>query len=127
MKSKLLAMLAVAFSLVLIPSGCVFLFAGAAGASTVAYVKGDMETTSEKSVDEVYAAVEATCKELEFEIFEHEKKEFTGMVMAMSDFGKVTIRVKGKSPEETHVSVRVGTFGDKGASKLIMDKLKPKI
>ncbi len=127
MKSKLLAMLAVASLLVSIPSGCVFLFAGAAGAGTVAYVGGDLETTSEKSVDEVYAAVEATCKELEFDIFEHEKKEFTGMVMAMSDFGKVTIRVKGKSPEETHVSVRVGTFGDKGASKLIMDKLKPKI
>ena len=120
MKSKLLAMLAVASLLVLIPSGCVFLFAGAAGAGTA-------EATSEKSVDEVYAAVEATCKELEFDIFEHEKKEFTGMVMAMSDFGKVTIRVKGKSPDETHVSVRVGTFGDKGASKLIMDKLKPKI
>tara|TARA_Y100000588_G_scaffold105266_1_gene114980 strand:- start:373 stop:756 length:384 start_codon:yes stop_codon:yes gene_type:complete len=127
MKSKLLAMLGVASLLVSIPSGCVFLFAGAAGAGTVAYVGGDLEITSEKSVDEVYAAVEATCKELEFDIFEHEKKEFTGMVMAMSDFGKVTIRVKGKSPEETHVSVRVGTFGDKGASKLIMDKLKPKI
>ena len=127
MKSKLLAMLGVASLLVSIPSGCVFLFAGAAGAGTVAYVGGDLEATSEKSVDEVYAAVEATCKELEFDIFEHEKKEFTGMVMAMSDFGKVTIRVKGKSPEETHVSVRVGTFGDKGASKLIMDKLKPKI
>lgn len=127
MKSKLLAMLAVASLLVSIPSGCVFLFAGAAGAGTAAYVGGDLETTSGKSVDEVYAAVEATCKELEFDIFEHEKKEFTGMVMAMSDFGKVTIRVKGKSPEETHVSVRVGTFGDKGASKLIMDKLKPKI
>jgi len=127
MKSKLLAMLGVASLLVSIPSGCVFLFAGAAGAGTVAYVGGDLEITSEKSVDEVYAAVEATCKELEFDIFEHEKKEFTGMVMAMSDFGKVTIRVKGKSPDETHVSVRVGTFGDKGASKLIMDKLKPKI
>ena len=127
MKSKFLAMLAVALFLVMVPSGCVFLFAGAAGAGTMAYVGGDMETTSKKSVDEVYAAVEATCKELEFEVFEQEKKEFTGMVMAMSDFGKVTIRVKGKSPEETYVSVRVGTFGDKGASKLIMEKLKQKI
>ena len=42
-------------------------------------------------------------------------------------FGKVAFKMKGKSPTETELSIRVGTFGDKGASELILANLKPNL
>ena len=46
---------------------CLVLAAAGAGAGTVAYTRGDLETTSTKSVAEVYKVVEASCKDMDFE------------------------------------------------------------
>ena len=123
---KLIVAAAAAF-LLMFQSGCLFLAAGAAGAGTVAYTKGDFETTSEKPVGELYTVVEAACKEMDFEIYKQEQKEFSGLIVANSDFGKVAFTMKRKSEKETALQIRVGAFGDKDAQKLIYNKLKPKI
>jgi hypothetical protein len=115
------------FGLVIFQAGCLVVGAVGAGAGTAMYVRGDLETKSSKPVAEVYSAVEQACKELEFEIYKHEQKAFSGLIVANSDFGKVAFTMKGKSPTETKLSIRVGTFGDKGASELILTKLKPKL
>ena len=72
-------------------TGCLVVAAVGAGAGAVMYTKGDLEVTSTKSFDEVYAVVEETCKELNFEIQKNEKKAFAGRITARSDFGNVTI------------------------------------
>ncbi|MFP6903446.1 MAG: DUF3568 family protein, partial [Verrucomicrobiia bacterium] len=108
-------------------TGCLVAAAIGAGAGAVMYTKGDLEVTSTKSFDEVYAAVEQTCKELNFEVQKNEKKAFTGRITARSDFGNVTFDVKSKSTELTSLSIRVGIFGDREASNLIYAKLKPKL
>jgi|TARA_B100000959_G_scaffold254862_1_gene286823 hypothetical protein len=113
--------------LVVFQAGCLVVGAVGAGAGTAMYVRGDLETTSSKPVAEVYSVVEQACKDLEFEIYKHEQKPFSGLIVANSDFGKVAFTMKGKSPTETELSIRVGTFGDKGASELIFAKLKPKL
>ena len=124
---KKLIVAAVAAGLMLLNTGCLFLAAGAAGAGTVAYTKGDLETSSEKPMAELYKVVEETCAEMDFEIYKQEQKEFSGLIVCNSDFGKVAFTMKSKSPKETKLQIRVGTFGDKEASQLILDKLKPKI
>ena len=86
-----------------------------------------METKASKPVAEVYSIVEQTCKDLKFEIYKQEQKAFSGLIVANSDFGKVAFTMKGKSPTETELSIRVGTFGDKGAAELILAKLKPNL
>ena len=48
-------------------------------------------------------------------------------MVADGDFGRVVFKAKAKSPEKTEISIRVGPFGDKGASELIYEKLKPKL
>jgi S-adenosylmethionine hydrolase len=108
-------------------TGCLVVAAVGAGAGAVMYTKGDLEVTSTKSFDEVYAVVEETCKELNFEIQKNEKKAFAGRITARSDFGNVTFDVKSESTELTSLSIRVGVFGDRDASNLIYAKLKPKL
>ena len=108
-------------------SGCVGLVAVGAGAGTVAYIRGDLEVESTKPVDQVMAAIEKTCTELNFNIDKKETKAFTGMVVADGDFGRVVFKARARNPEKTELSIRVGPFGDQGASELIYEKLKPKL
>ena len=125
MKKWIVAVMAV--GVIITQTGCLFMMAAGAGAGTVMYTRGDLETSSAKPMAEVYKAVEESCKEMDFEIYKHEQKEFSGLIVCNSDFGKVEFKMKSTSPQETHLSIRVGTFGDKGASQLILNKLKPKI
>ena len=127
MKLKQLLAACIAGGMVLLQAGCLAVAAVGAGAGAVMYVRGDLVTESAKPVEEVYTAVEQTCQELEFEITEQEKKAFTGIVVANSDFGRVVFKMNGESPTKTEISIRVGPFGDKGASELILQKLKPKL
>jgi hypothetical protein len=107
-------------------SGCVVGAVGA-GAAAGMYVKAPLKLDSKKSLDAVFKAVEMTCQEMKFTISKKEQKIFKGTIVADGDFGRVVFGIKAKSPEETTVSIRVGPFGDKGASELIRDKLKPKL
>ena len=127
MKIKKYVVVILASGLIISQTGCLLLGAVGAGAGTAMYVRGDLETKSSKPVAEVYSIVEQTCKDLKFEIYKHEQKAFSGLIVANSDFGKVAFTMKGKSPTETELSIRVGTFGDKGAAELILAKLKPNL
>ena len=127
MKFKALLAALVAGGMLLLQSGCVGLVAGGAGAGTGAYLRGDLEVESTKPVDQVMAAIEQTCTELNFNIDKKETKAFTGTVVADGDFGRVVFKAKARNPEKTELSIRVGPFGDQGASELIYEKLKPKL
>ena len=125
MKKWIVAVMAV--GVIITQAGCLMIAAVGAGAGTVAYTRGDLETSSTKSVAEVYKVIEASCKDMDFEIYKQEQKEFSGLIVANSDFGKVAFTIKGKSPTKTELSIRVGTFGDKDASDLILNKIKPQL
>ena len=127
MKIKKWIVAVLAIGVMISQAGCLVLAAAGAGAGTVAYTRGDLETTSSKSVAEVYKIIKASCKDMDFEIHKQEQKEFSGLIVANSDFGKVAFTIKGKSPTKTGLSIRVGTFGDKEASQLILDKIKPQL
>ena len=124
-KAKLAAVMA--GGMLWLQSGCVGLVAVGAGAGTVAYIRGDLEVESAKPVEQVLAVIEQTCEELDFNINKKESNAFTGTVMAIGDFGQVVFKAKARNPEKTEISIRVGPFGDKGASELIYEKLKPNL
>ena len=127
MKFKALLAALVAGGMLWLQSGCVGLVAVGAGAGTMAYIRGDLKVESTKPVDQVMAAIEQTCTELNFNIDKKETKAFTGMVVADGDFGRVVFKAEARNPEKTELSIRVGPFGDQGASELIYEKLKPKL
>ncbi len=117
--------------ILLTQSGCLALGVAAAvgaGAGYVYYSKGDLEVTSTKSLDEVVAAVEQVCGELNFRAVETNKKDaFYAEVKANSHHGPVVFKISSETPESTAVSIRVGSFGDKNYSEIIYAQLKPKI
>ncbi len=127
MKIKQLLLSCVAGFIIASQTACLVVAAVGVGAGAVKYIGGDLEVDSSKSFDEVFAAVEQTCQELEFEVQKNDKKAFSGMITARSDFGNVTFKVKSKTTELTQLSIRVGIFGDREASDLIYAKLKPKL
>ena len=127
MKFKALLAALVAGGMLCLQSGCVGLVAVGAGAGTVAYIRGDLEVESTKPVDQLMAAIEQTCTELNINMDKKETKAFTGTVVADGDFGRVVFKAKARNPEKTELSIRVGPFGDQGASELIYEKLKPKL
>ena len=114
------------FASIIIQTGCLIGAVGA-GAAAGMYVKGALKVDSKKSFEEVYKVVEQTCQEMKFTISKKEQKSFKGTIVADGDFGRVVFEVKAKSPDHTAISIRVGAFGDKGASELIYGKLKPKL
>ena len=127
MKIKKLIASCIAGFMIATQTGCLFVAAVGLGAGAVTYYNGDFEVDSDKSFDEVFSVVEQTCKELNFKIQKNEKKAFSGMITAWSDFGNVTFKVKSKSTQLTTLSIRVGIFGDREASDLIYAKIKPKL
>ena len=127
MKIKKLIASCIAGFVIATQPGCLVVAAVGLGVVAERYINGDLEVDSTKTFDEVFAAVEQTCKELNFEIQKNEKKAFSGMITARSDFGNVTFKVKSKSTQLTTLSIRVGIFGDREASDLIYAKIKPKL
>ena len=126
MKIRYVLVFFVSLAAVIVQTGCVVGAIGA-GAAAGMYVKGALKVDSKKSFELVFKAVEQTCQEMRFTISKKEQKAFKGTIVADGDFGRVVFEVKARSPESTAVSIRVGAFGDKGASELIYAKLKPKL
>ena len=114
----------------LIHSGCALLLIGggaAAGAGTVAYVKGELRSTQEIPFERTWNATTEAMKELEFAITQKEKDALSGLIVARgTDDQKIVIHLEKQSEDLTEIRIRVGSFGDESRSQLILDKIKAK-
>jgi hypothetical protein len=105
--------------------GCAGLFAAgagaAAGAGTAAYVSGSMETTYAASFDRTWDAALGAVEDANLRLTETDKATTTkGTIKAeQGDGTPVTLALEQAGPNTTEVKVRVGTFGDEEASKVI--------
>ena len=121
-------LLAVIFGLaIFVQTGCWGIVATGAGAGGGLYVVGDLEVSSNKPVDQVMAAIEKTCGDLEFKVAEKKIRPLRGWIVADGDFGRVTFIAQTKSIDLTDISIRVGPIGDKDAQDFIYKELKPKL
>ena len=104
--------------------GCIVAAVGA-GAGTVAYLRGDLETVESKNMDAVYAATKKAVDELGYKVTKDAKDALEAEIVAR-DAGdnKVTIILKKTAADATKVSIRVGTFGDETKSQLIYGKIR---
>jgi len=105
-------------------SGCATVaVAGAAG--TVAYMRGDLTASFDKTVAQVSAAVDAAEKELGLNQISATSDATTSLhTFRNAQDKKIVIKSEKKGDNVTEVSVRVGTVGDKDMSTMIMDKIK---
>lgn len=124
---KLLFIIMLGISL-LTSNGCALLLFGggaAAGVGTVAYVKGELETTVEIPFERAWSAAREAMEELEFIITKAEKDALSGMIVARgADDQKIVVHLEKPSEDLTEIRIRVGAFGDQTRSQLILDKIK---
>ena len=112
-------------SLVGLQSGCLIVAAGAAGAGTVAYIRGGLEASLEGRYDSVVAAANEAVADLQFARISENKDALTALIVARTaDDKKIDITVTKVSANLSMVEIRVGVFGDEFVSVSILDRIK---
>ncbi|MGQ3684288.1 MAG: DUF3568 family protein [Candidatus Loosdrechtia sp.] len=108
--------------------GCVavpLIVGGGAGAGTVAYLKGELKSLEEASLDKTWQATHKALKDLEFIITSEEKNSLSAKAVARGTANKrVEINLKNVSGNLTEVKIRVGIFGEESLSRLILERIK---
>lgn len=102
--------------------------AAAAGAGTVAYIKGELKATEEASLNKTWAATVAAVDELEFLVINKIKDAVSAELEAKTADNKtVKIELKRVSDNLTDISIRIGTFGDETLSRYILSKIEARL
>lgn len=104
-------------------SGCVA--ARNAATDTVSWIRGALEVTVDAPIDRVGKAATATVREMKFALISSKVDVISGEVVALTaQDTKIEILMKKVGENTTHVSIRVGAFGDQAVSQQIYDELK---
>ncbi len=116
-------------SLVLILQGCVAAVIGAgAGAGTIAYIKGELQTTYAASLNRTWEATLAALNDLEIKVHSTQKDATEGVIEASkADGTKVKLNLKPASPDTTIVKIRVGILGDEEVSRIISHQISKRL
>jgi hypothetical protein len=129
MKARLFLWMTIGVTL-LVYQGCALLLIGggaAAGAGTVAYVKGELRSTQKIAFERAWDATIEAMEALEFAITKKEKDALSGLIVARgADDQKIVIHLEKQSEDLTEIRIRVGSFGDEVRSQRILDKIKTK-
>ena len=104
--------------------GCLLAAAGAAG-GTVAYMKGDLEADLDAAPDAVIEATKRAAKELKFTTEYAHGSRLDGRAKLRTAAGKeIFIKVESRGQNFSHVSIRVGTFGDDSLSNQVLAEIR---
>lgn len=122
---------AVAASLSLIAltqSGCLLVAAAAGTGATVAYMRGDTESTLDAAPDKVTAASKAALEDLKINVISSSATGLDGDVVGRTaGDDKVHIVVKASGERSSSISIRIGTFGDQAVSNRILLKVNERL
>jgi hypothetical protein len=87
------------------------------------YQDGNLISNYKANIDLVWNACEKSVTELKATDIQKERNIATGMIKAVIEDEKVTIKVEYVDRDLTSVSIFVGTVGNNMASRLIHDKI----
>ena len=109
-------------------SGCFLVAvgaAGAAGAGTVAYVRGELDATLDSPYEAVVGAANDSLGQLQFAKVSESKDAFTADLLARTaEDTKIELKIVRKADRLTSVAIRIGVFGDEAKSRAILDQIK---
>ncbi len=109
-------------------SGCAVILAGGAGAGTVAYIKGELQTNLEASLEKSIEATRSAVENLKFIKISEEADKLTGEIIARtSQDEKITIQLNKVTENTTKISIRVGMFGDQSLSHSLLEEIKKEL
>lgn len=118
--AALLAALPIAFT-----SGCLAVAAGAAGAGTVAYIRGELDTSLSYNLDAVDRATNRAAEQLRFaKINEGADALARVIVLRTAEDKKIEVKLTRTTDTLTQVRIRVGVFGNEAVSRALLEKIQ---
>ena len=106
-------------------SGCVAVAAGAGAGATVAYVRGDLDTTLGADLDRSVRAVNKAIEQLQFAKVSENKDALQANIIARNAADKkIELHLEKLANDATKLKIRVGTFGDDSLQTAILEKVK---
>jgi len=115
----------------LMQTGCVVAAVGvgaAAGAGTIAYIKGELKAVEDANIDRVWRATEGAVDELNFIVTNKVKDAVSAKLDALTaDNKSIHITLKRKTDSLTEIIIRIGTFGNEELSRLILEKIQKRL
>ena len=104
--------------------GCVVAAVGLGAAGTIAYVRGDLESTEANNIKDVYSAALEAVNQLDLNLISKSEDLLSANITARdADDKKITIKMKATGNDTTKLSIRVGMFGDEDKSQQIYQKI----
>lgn len=108
-----------------LPSGCLAVAAGAAGAGTVAFVRGELAASLDQSFDQSVRATNRAIEDLKLaKISETQDALVATIIARTAEDKKIEITVSSVSAAQAKVQIRVGVFGDEALSQRILEKIR---
>jgi hypothetical protein len=116
------------FSLITM-SGCIPLLIGAAaGAGGITYAKGALVQNVDHTVSEVHKAGVAALKKLDLFVTEDKLDKHTAVIRAeYNDGQKIQVFIDALTERSSKITIRIGTFGDRAQSEIILDAIQKKL
>jgi hypothetical protein len=106
-------------------TGCLVAAAAAGTGAGVAYVRGDTEVVLTGEPNAVTAASEAAAKEMKLTVTQSTSSGLDGKVVARTAADTpVVVMIKAEGPGASHVSIRVGRFGDDVMQNTMLEKIR---
>ncbi len=127
MKTTLRIQAAVAAAVLVLASltGCVAVVAAGAGAGTVAYVRGELDSTLSAGYDTSVTAANRAIQQLQFAKISESRDALTDkIIVRTAGDRKVVIWVDKMSDLSSKVRIRVGWFGDEALSLTVLEKIR---
>ncbi|UCC96788.1 MAG: DUF3568 family protein [Phycisphaerales bacterium] len=104
--------------------GCLVAAVGLGAASTIAYVRGDLEAVESERLDVLYEATLRAMEKLELSVTAKSKDALSAIIIARdAQDKKTTINLKAVTDETSKLSIRVGVFGSEAKSRLIYQEI----
>ena len=106
-------------------NGCAaLLLGGAAGAGTIAYIRGELKSTEEMSMDQAWTISEHAVRELGFTVTYRDKDAVDAKLVSRGTHDKrIEINLSRVSDQSTQIKIRVGVFGNEKLSRMVLDKI----
>jgi uncharacterized lipoprotein len=122
----------VLFGATLMLQGCGALLAGgagaAAGAGTIAYVRGEAQSTYPASFERTWNATLGALQEANLKVQDTDQDGSQGTIKAVqADDKNVNVALEPAGPGTTSVKIRVGTFGDEETSRAIHQRIASRL
>lgn len=106
-------------------AGCLAVAAGAAGAGTVAWVRGELDASVSYNLDTVDRATNRAGEQLRFAKISESADALSRIVtFRTAEDKKIEVKLTRTTDTVTRIRIRVGVFGDEAISRLMLEKIQ---